>query len=57
MVQTLGILRARPVNQQRPLTGTKGHVLNALQLGNELIVYKEEDSVYALNYVGGSLYL
>ena len=35
------------------LTGTKGHVLNALQLGNELIVYKE-DSVYALNYVGGS---
>lgn len=35
------------------LTGTKGHVLNALQLGNELIVYKE-DSVYALNYVGGA---
>ena len=28
-------------------------MLNALQLGNELIVYKE-DSVYALNYVGGS---
>ena len=35
------------------LTGTKGHVLNALQLGNELIVYKE-DSVYGLSYVGGS---
>ena len=35
------------------LTGTKGHLLNALQLGNELIVYKE-DSVYGLSYVGGS---
>jgi hypothetical protein len=35
------------------LTGTKGHVLNALQLGNELIIYKE-DSVYSLNYVGGA---
>ena len=35
------------------LTGTKGHVLNGLQLGNELIVYKE-DSVFALNYVGGA---
>ncbi len=35
------------------LGGTKGHILNGLQLGNELIVYKE-DSVYSLNYVGGS---
>ena len=35
------------------LGGTKGHLLNAVQLGNELIVYKE-DSVYSLNYVGGS---
>jgi hypothetical protein len=33
--------------------GTKGHILNALQLGNELIVYKE-DSVFSLNYVGGA---
>ena len=35
------------------LGGTKGHLLNAVQLGNELIIYKE-DSVYSLNYVGGS---
>lgn len=35
------------------LGGTKGHILNALQLGNELVVYKE-DSVYSLNYVGGT---
>jgi hypothetical protein len=35
------------------LGGTPGHILNALQLGNELIVYKE-DSVYALTYVGGA---
>ena len=35
------------------LTGTKGHILNAMQLGNLLMVYKE-DSVYSLNYVGGA---
>ena len=35
------------------LGGTKGHLLNALQLGNELIVYKE-DSIYSLVYVGGT---
>jgi hypothetical protein len=35
------------------LMGTKGHILNALQLGNLLMVYKE-DSVYSLNYVGGA---
>lgn len=33
--------------------GTKGHLLNALQLGNELIIYKE-DSIYSLVYVGGT---
>jgi hypothetical protein len=33
--------------------GTKGHILNALPLGNELLVYKE-DSIYSLNYVGGT---
>jgi hypothetical protein len=31
--------------------GTKGRILNALPLGNELIVYKE-DSVHSLTYVG-----
>ena len=35
------------------LMGTKGHLLNAMQLGNLLMVYKE-DSVYSLNYVGGA---
>ena len=35
------------------LGGTKGHVLTAVQLGNELIIYKE-DSVFSLNYVGGT---
>ncbi len=35
------------------LMGTKGHILNAVQLGNLLMVYKE-DSVYSLNYVGGA---
>jgi hypothetical protein len=35
------------------LMGTKGHVLNAVQLGNLLMIYKE-DSVYSLNYVGGA---
>jgi hypothetical protein len=33
--------------------GTKGHLLNAVQLGDELIVYKE-DSIYSLQYVGGT---
>lgn len=35
------------------LMGTKGHILNAVQLGNLLMIYKE-DSVYSLNYVGGA---
>jgi hypothetical protein len=38
---------------QVTLGGTPGHILNAKQLGNELIIYKE-DSVYSLTYVGGS---
>lgn len=38
---------------QVSLSGTKGHVLNGLQLGNELMIYKE-DSVYGLTYVGGN---
>jgi hypothetical protein len=38
---------------QTTIGGTKGHVLNALSLGNELMVYKE-DSVYAMTYVGGA---
>jgi hypothetical protein len=33
--------------------GTKGRILNALPLGNELIVYKE-DSIHSLSYVGGT---
>ena len=35
------------------LMGTKGHILNAVQLGNLLMVYKE-DSIYSLSYVGGA---
>jgi len=38
---------------QVSIGATPGHILNALQLGNELIIYKE-DSVYSLTYVGGS---
>lgn len=38
---------------QASIGGTKGHLLNAVQLGNELIIYKE-DSIYSLNYVGGN---
>jgi len=38
---------------QTTIGGTKGHILNALALGNELMVYKE-DSVYAMTYVGGA---
>tara|TARA_R110002167_G_scaffold34195_3_gene109205 strand:+ start:164 stop:1744 length:1581 start_codon:yes stop_codon:yes gene_type:complete len=33
--------------------GTKGVILNALPLGNELLIYKE-DSIHSLNYVGGT---
>ena len=40
-------------SSETDLIGTEGHVLNALQLGNELIIYKE-DSVFSLNYVGGN---
>tara|TARA_R110000868_G_scaffold19224_3_gene82892 strand:- start:1452 stop:3020 length:1569 start_codon:yes stop_codon:yes gene_type:complete len=35
------------------LSDTDGHILNAMQLGNELIIYKQ-DSIYALNFVGGN---
>lgn len=38
---------------QASIGGTKGHLLNAVQLANELIIYKE-DSIYSLNYVGGT---
>ena len=33
--------------------GTKGHLLNAIPLGNDLMVYKE-DSIYSLTYTGGT---
>jgi hypothetical protein len=33
--------------------GTKGHLLNALPMGNDLMVYKE-DSIYSLTYTGGT---
>ena len=35
------------------ISSAEGHILNALQMGNELIVYLE-DSIYALNFVGGA---
>ena len=40
-------------SSETSLSGTSGHILNALPLGNELIIYKE-DSVFALNFVGGN---
>ena len=35
------------------ISSAEGHILNAMQLGNELIIYLE-DSIYALNFVGGA---
>jgi hypothetical protein len=38
---------------QTTVGATKGHLRNALPLGNELIIYKE-DSIYSLTYTGGT---
>ena len=38
---------------QVSIGATPGHILTAIPLGNELIVYKE-DSIHALTYTGGS---
>ena len=40
-------------SNQITVGGTKGHLLNAIPLGNDLMVYKE-DSIYSLTYTGGT---
>ena len=40
-------------SNQITVGGTKGHLLNAIPLGNDLLVYKE-DSIYSLTFTGGT---
>tara|TARA_R100001463_G_scaffold59_1_gene261 strand:+ start:4647 stop:6215 length:1569 start_codon:yes stop_codon:yes gene_type:complete len=40
-------------SSQITVGGTKGHLLNAIPLGNDLMVYKE-DSIYSLTFTGGT---